>query len=171
MFNENGFINKPEHKFKKNFTKVKEEKRIMNALEKAFLSMGRQLVGKGRLEENDHDYEIFDGGERVIVQLTNVFELGRVRDRKNHEVLESEEMYDDKLMECIKRKIGKNYVSLKKSKLWLVAYLDFKHKISSDISFSKTLGYINSLKENQNPFNEIWFFDLKSRPISVWKKD
>lgn len=142
----------------------------MNIFEKFFLSMGRTLVGKSRLEENDHDYEIFDNGEKIVIQLTNMFELGRVDDRKNHEVLELER-YDEKLMECIKRKINKNYVSLKKSKLWLIAYLDFKHKIGSDVDFSKTLEYINSLKENQNPFNEIWFFDLKSKPISVWKKD
>jgi len=170
MFNEKEVINIPEQKFKKNFTKVKEEKRVMNAFEKAFLSMDRKLVGKGRLTENDHDYEIFDRSEKVIVQLTNIFELGRVDDRKNHEVLESEEMYDDKLMESIKRKIGKHYASLKNARLWLVAYLDFKHKLNN-INFPKTVEYINSLKENQNPFNEIWFFDLKSKPVSVWKKD
>jgi hypothetical protein len=136
----------------------------------------RILENLERLPEDNHDFKIKENNEVVIIQLTELFDI--TFSIKNNLGFYDSEVYfkitSQALAKNIESKLDKKYQKPKNSKFWLVIYTVSPYVTefwqNGKINYSQGLIEAKKLltSRQDNPFDEIWFTDLLTRPVRIY---
>ena len=148
------------------------------------------------LPECDHDFILKSESFEVTLQITEIPERRYVSEiskeeydsgihssyilKKSGEIplAVNEETRDNSLKTAVEIKIKKTYSKSPNERLWLLVFTTAQDifpfcylagKATKTVLYMRAYDYVSKL--DRNPFDEIWFTNLLSRPIRIWPLD
>lgn len=191
-FSRSGKVSK--EMFELSNVKETQEAEVGRSFVAAFNSSGgeRQITGVSPMEQADHDFSARVNGAELHVQITELvdrsytfpmsdeeYNAGRFGEAVQKAAGErpwriDAALRDEALWRVIEKKLQKNYARPQQGELWLLVFTTAPLYLTEYVEAgvprnSRALEYARErLQEVRlGPFSEVWFTDLKTRPVKI----